>query len=75
MYFGVWLWARGWVPLAGMGFPSLRFLIFYLEMELAPCVFEVFRISGLPVPVRERERERDYLKVIYLSRRYLCQII
>ena len=45
------------------------FLTFDLKTELAPCVFEVFRISGFPVPVRERERERDCLKVIYLSRR------
>ena len=58
--------------------PGLYLLTCYLKMELAACVFEVFRISsGFQVPVRERERERerDYLKVIYLSRRYLCQII
>ena len=30
------------------------FSAFDLKTELAPCVFEVFRISGFPVPVRER---------------------
>ena len=47
------------------------FLTFDRKTELAPLVFEVFWISGFPVPVRER----DYLKVIYLSRRYLRQSI
>ncbi len=50
-----------------VGFGGMRFLTFCSKSELAPRVFEVFRISGFPVPVRER----DYLKVIYLSWRCL----
>ena len=38
----------------GGGFPSICVLILSLKTELAQFVFEVFWISGLPVPVRER---------------------
>ena len=55
MDFGIQLggWG-GWVPRGGGGFPPLCFVTFYLKSELTPCVFEVFWISGFPVPVRER---------------------
>ncbi len=36
------------------GSPGMCFLIFCSKSELTPCVFEVFWISGFPVPVRER---------------------
>ena len=40
----------------GDGEPSRAcvFLTFCSKSELTPCVFEVFWISGFPVPVRER---------------------
>ena len=59
--FGVRLWGVGeWEPspVRGGG-PTLCFLTFQRKTELAQHVFEVFRISGFPVSVRERGRERE----------------
>ena len=60
----------GGTTLRGTSTGVLRFLTFGSKTRLAPCVFDVFRFSGFPVPVRER-----LPPVIYLSRRYLRQIL
>ena len=46
---------RGCMRLVGATSPGMfLFLTFCSKSELTPCVFEVFWISGFPVPVRER---------------------
>ena len=48
----------------GVASPGMCFSTFWLKAAISPSVFDVFRFTGFPVPVRER-----FPLEIYLSQR------